>query len=148
MGTDRSTRVLGEEWTLQPDAKAVLAGFSFPRLIREGHSHHLALTAFLPCQNHILNDDQHMHTAYGPGTTLVLKGRVSKFKVSRKNVWAASHPRVPTGIREKRPCWAKEDASITPSSSPEWRAFLQITPRLSQPVFLLFSVKRASGELI
>lgn len=43
--------------------------------IWEGQSHHLAQTSFPPWQKHIFNDDQHMYTAYGPGTILVLKSK-------------------------------------------------------------------------
>lgn len=65
-------------WTtgqVSPMPKQPLAVFSFPVLLWEGQSHHLALTAFLPCQKHILNDDLHRHTANALGAIVVLKGK-------------------------------------------------------------------------
>lgn len=74
------------------------------------------LTAFLPRQRQVWNDDEHMHTADGPGTLLVLKGRDSRFKPSGKNVWAASHPPATGQPSERRGPAEPGSPSVRPSS--------------------------------
>ena len=77
--------------------KQPLAVFSFPVLIWEGQSHHLALTAFLAHQKHVLNDDQHMHTANAPGTVLVLKGKETPGLKPQERMCGQQVTHMPTG---------------------------------------------------
>lgn len=94
-----------------------------------------------------LRDDRHTHTAHGPGTTLVLRGRDSTFKLSGRSVPTVSHQHthMANPWREEA-LLAGADTSTTPSSSPDGRSFLQSHPdsvsaSLLTALFLSGSVK-------